>query len=118
MEDGAFLGQVISEVVRGTITLPEAIKLYEAKRIPRAWIKQQAAFVSGTFNMATGEDAVSRTEASAPEVTSRDRNVIRSSEQLPPTYRSWRLTCTPTSVPGIFYYDPEGDADNAVCEYL
>jgi len=36
MEDGAFLGRVISEVVRGVITLPKAIDLYEAKRIPRA----------------------------------------------------------------------------------
>jgi salicylate hydroxylase len=29
MEDGAFLGRVISEVVRGVITMPEAISIYE-----------------------------------------------------------------------------------------
>lgn len=118
MEDGAFLGTVIAEVVRGMITLPEAIDLYEKKRMPRVWTKQQASFVSGTINMATGEDAATRNRASAPEVDCWDRNIISPSKLLPPTYRSWQMFCTPTSVPGILYYDPEGDADNAVCEYL
>jgi salicylate hydroxylase len=35
MEDGAFLGRVISEVVRGVITMPEAISIYEKTRMPR-----------------------------------------------------------------------------------
>ncbi|EHY60667.1 FAD-dependent monooxygenase OpS4 [Exophiala dermatitidis] len=118
MEDGAFLGTVIGEVVRGTISLSEAIGLYEKKRIPRAWTKQQASFVSGTINMAVGEEAERRNRASAPEVKAWDRNIIYPSDLLPPTYRSWQMYCTPTSVPGILYYDPEGDADNAVCEYL
>lgn len=118
MEDGAFLGTVISEVIRGTIELPEAIELYEKRRIPRVWVKQQASFVSGTINMATGEEAARRNRASAPEVESWDRNVVHPSDQLPPTFRSWQMFCCPTSIPGVLYYDPEGDADNAVCEYL
>lgn len=118
MEDGAFLGTVISEVTRGTITLTEAIQLYEKKRIPRAWVKQQASFVSGTLNMATGDDAMRRNMASAREVKAWDQNILHPSEGLPATYRSWQMYCTPTTVPGILYYDPEGDADNAVCEYL
>jgi salicylate hydroxylase len=118
MEDGAFLGRVISEVVRGVITLPEAIDLYEKKRMPRVWIKQQASFVSGTLNMALGDDAAKRKLASAPEVTAASRNVARPSNDLPPQYRAWQMFCTPSSVPGILYYDAEGDADNAVCEFL
>jgi 2-polyprenyl-6-methoxyphenol hydroxylase-like FAD-dependent oxidoreductase len=47
MEDGAFLGRVISEVVRGVITMPEAITIYEKTRMPRAWTKQQASFTAG-----------------------------------------------------------------------
>ncbi len=118
MEDGAFLGGVIGEVVRGTISLQEAIELYEKKRIPRVWTKQQASFVSGTLNMAVGDDAVRRNQASSPEVKAWDRNVVDPTDQLPPHYSSWQMYCTPASVPGILYYDPEGDADNAVCEYL
>ncbi|KAL6241138.1 hypothetical protein RBB50_012042 [Rhinocladiella similis] len=118
MEDGAFLGTVIGDVVRGNISLTEAIELYEKQRIPRVWVKQQASFVSGTINMATGEDAVRRNQASAPEVRAWSRNVVHPNNELPPTYKSWQMYCTPASVPGILYYDAEGDADNAVCEYL
>lgn len=118
MEDGAFLGGVIGEVVRGSITLPEAIELYEKRRMPRVWIKQQASFINGALNMATGNNAARRNKASAPEVKAWDRNVVRPSEILPTTYRSWQMFCNPMSVPGILNYDPEGDADNAVCEHL
>ena len=118
MEDGVFLGRVISEVVRGTITLSEAISIYEQKRIPRAWTKAQASFIGGTVNMAVTDLAAKRDKASAPEVKACDHNVIRPTEGLPPTYRSWQMFCNPASVPGILYYDAEGDADNAVCEYL
>jgi salicylate hydroxylase len=47
MEDGAFLGKVIAEVVRGILSLPEAIAIYEKTRMPRAWTKQQASFTAG-----------------------------------------------------------------------
>lgn len=51
MEDGAFLGRVLAEVVRGIITLPEAINIYEKTRMPRAWVKQQASFTMGAMYM-------------------------------------------------------------------
>ena len=47
MEDGAFLGRVIFEGVRGVITMPEAVSIYEKTRMPRVWIKQQASFTGG-----------------------------------------------------------------------
>lgn len=40
MEDGAFLGTALGEIVRGAITVPEAVQIYEKQRIPRAWTKQ------------------------------------------------------------------------------
>lgn len=52
MEDGAFLGRVLQEVVRGVLTLEEAIHVYEKTRMPRAWIKQQASFAMGAMYMA------------------------------------------------------------------
>ena len=49
MEDGAFLGRVIADVVRGILSLAEAIEIYEKTRLPRAFTKQQASFTAGTF---------------------------------------------------------------------
>jgi salicylate hydroxylase len=118
MEDGVFLGRVINEVARGIITLPEAVSIYEAKRIPRAWTKAQASFTSGSINMAIGDLSVKRNKASAIEVQASARNVIRPTEALPAAYRSWQMYCNPMSIPGILNYDAESDADNAVCEFL
>lgn len=36
----------------------------------------------------------------------------------PPAYRSWNLWGYPDSIPGVYAYDAESDADNAICEYL
>ena len=47
MEDGIFLGKVIADVVRGILSLPEAVDIYEKTRMPRAWTKQQASFTNG-----------------------------------------------------------------------
>lgn len=88
MEDGIFLGRVISEVVRGTITLETAIHLYEKKRIPRAFHKQQSAFVQGELCGVKGQDKVARDNVSAPEVKAWDQSPVHP-EALPPTYRTW-----------------------------
>ena len=118
MEDGAFLGIMIGEVVRGTITIPEAVSLYEKQRMPRVWTKQQVSFTNGTLHMAKGEDATRRNRASRPEIEALAKNVVDSSGSLPPQYRSWQLWSSPISVPSVMYYDPEGDAEQAVLEYL
>jgi len=104
-----FLGRVLSEVVRGALAVSQAVALYEAKRIPRAWTKQQVSLVSGELNMCSdAADLAKRDASSEPEVKG----------DLPPSYRSWQMFDSPDSVPGIFYYDAEGDADNAVCDFL
>jgi salicylate hydroxylase len=135
MEDGAFLGRVISEVVRGVITMPEAIAIYEKTRMPRVWIKQQASFTAGEIYMCSADDAEVRNAASVPEISSSLRNVTNR-ESPDAKYRSWNIWgygispfslprasslltfSTADSVPGIYTYDAEGDADNAVCQYL
>lgn len=117
MEDGAFLGRVISEVVRGIITMPEAIKIYEKTRMPRAFTKQQASFTAGEIYMAATDDLDQRNQSSTPEISSSLRNVT--TRDFPPTtYRSWNIWGYADSTMGIYTYDAEGDADNAVCEYL
>ena len=117
MEDGAFIGRIISEVVRGVIEIPEAVALYEERRIPKAWIKQQISFTSGLINTAEEQEREERDQASMPEVQSFSANAVRPN-QLPPTYRSWQYYSNPDSIPSVFYYDAEADADNAVLEYL
>ncbi|KAJ9604240.1 hypothetical protein H2200_011074 [Cladophialophora chaetospira] len=120
IEDGVFLGRALSEVVRGSITIPEAVSIYENKRIPRAWTKQQVSFVSGELNMCSDPaDLAKRDASSQPEVQGLKNGEAKSKfPSLPPEYRSWQMFDSPESVPGIFYYDAEGDADNAVCEFL
>lgn len=118
MEDGAFLGVVVGEVVRGTISIPEAIELYEKKRMPRVWTKQQISFINGTLNMADGEAAKKRNLASRPEIDALAKNVCHPMASLPPQYRSWRLATSPISVPSVMYFDAEGDAEQAVLEHL
>jgi salicylate hydroxylase len=118
MEDGAFLGVVIGEVVRGTITVPEAIELYEKKRMPRVWTKQQVSFVNGTLNMVGGDVAKRRNAASLPEIEALAQDVIRPNKTLPPQYRSWQLGFSPISVPSVMYFDAECDAEQAVLEHL
>jgi hypothetical protein len=41
MEDVVFIGGVLGKVARGNISFPEAVKIYEEKRLPRAWTTQQ-----------------------------------------------------------------------------
>jgi len=118
MEAGAFLGTLISDVVRGTIPLSTAITLYEQKRMPRVFTKQQVSFVNGTLNMASGSDAIKRDKASQPEIDALAQDVVRPNDALPRTYRSWQLGFSPISVPSVMYYDAEGDAEQAVLEYL
>lgn len=58
MEDGAFLGRCLLEVNRGMVSLKEAVEIYESKRMPRAWAKQQASFMMGDLYMLPeGEEA-------------------------------------------------------------
>lgn len=118
MEDGGFLGGVLSEVVRGTLTISDAVHIYEKARIPRAWTKQQISYTSGLVNLSADADRIAvRNLASKPEVEAKLLNPV-TQNPLPSSFRSWQYYCNFASVPGVFTYDAEGDADNAVCEFL
>ncbi|KIX96059.1 uncharacterized protein Z520_08314 [Fonsecaea multimorphosa CBS 102226] len=118
IEDGAFLGQVISEVVRGVISVPEAVTLFEQRRMPKAWIKQQLSFHSGLmYTVAQPEEREKRNQAGRFEVARWEHNPARQ-EPSHIEYRSWPVARCVETAKSIWYYDPEGDADNAVLEYL
>ncbi|KAK5094594.1 hypothetical protein LTR24_003535 [Lithohypha guttulata] len=117
MEDGIFLGRIVSEVIRGTINLETAIHLYEKKRIPRAFHKQQSAFVNGQLYAVKGDEKTARDRNTKPEIKAWDSSVTKPAE-LPPTYRTWQMFASPTAVASILYYDAESDADFAVDEWL
>ena len=51
MEDAAFLGVIVGEVQLGNVELGEGMALYEERRVPKAWLKQQTAFVEADFEM-------------------------------------------------------------------
>lgn len=125
MEDGAFLGRVLAEVVRGNLRLDEAIHVYEKTRMPRAWIKQQTSFAMGAIYMAPSPVAEYRDAASSAsaEKTEKQESVLRLQSNPKVTgpdanALSWNLWGAPETVQSIFGYDPEGDADHAVLTYL
>lgn len=127
MEDGAFLGRVLKEVVQGVLTLSEAIHVYEKTRMPRAWMKQQASFAMGAMYMLPAPLDTNRERASAASVAetpaqSEVRNLqhheARRVTGPDPNALSWNLWGAPETVQSIFGYDPEGNADHAVLCYL
>jgi salicylate hydroxylase len=107
MGDGAFLGRVILEVVRGVIAMLEAISIYEKTRMPRVWIKQQASFTAGEIYMRFADKANLRDSSSIPEISSSLRN-ITNYESPEAKHRSWNLWGYADGVPGIYTYDAEG----------
>lgn len=130
MEDGAFLGRVIAEVVRGVLTLPEAITLYEKHRMPRAWIKQQSSFLIGEIYMvpdgpfASARDKSSEASTRSPPFQSRQSRPVVDKMSLnkitgpDANQRSWNLWGAPETIASIYGYDAESDADYAVLKYL
>jgi salicylate hydroxylase len=126
MEDGAFLGRILGEVVRGVIDLEEAVSIYEKARMPRAWIKQQSSFSMGILYMAPPPMSEYRDAASADSVSTtvgqlEINNLQTTSKRVTGpdvNETSWNLWGAPDTVRSIFSYDPEGDADYAVLKYL
>jgi salicylate hydroxylase len=126
IEDGAFLGRVLQEVVRGILTLEEAVHVYEKTRMPRAWMKQQASFTMGAMYMAPSPMDEYRDAASTASVekTAGQQELINLQTRTKnvsgpdPNELSWNLWGAPDMVRSIFSYDPEGDADHAVLTYL
>ena len=126
MEDGAFLGRVMAEVVRGVLTLEQAVHVYEKTRMPRAWIKQQTSFAMGSIYMAADRKmAAARDKSSEKSVeTTVEQEELKRLKEKPrvtgpdANQISWNFWGAPETVQSIFGYDAEGDADHAVLMFL
>lgn len=68
MEDGAFLGRCLREVIHGRMSLADAVSLYEKERMPKAYLKQQVSFLNGAIWMLSGAAAEARDRAMEPEL--------------------------------------------------
>lgn len=128
IEDAAFLGEVLRETQQGSISLAEAVDLYERRRIPKAWIKQQLAFIAADIEMGgpgpsnkndlSNEELQQRRDRSSrPEIEAAATSVKKQAE-LPRGYTGWQHMCFVDGNKRNFYYDAEADADDAVCQYL
>ena len=77
MEDGAFLGRCLGEVVKGRISVAEAVDIYEKTRMPKAYLKQQVSFLNGAiWHLPDGPLADARDKAMSPEL--RGEHFLRS----------------------------------------
>ncbi|KAI9709251.1 MAG: hypothetical protein M1820_003371 [Bogoriella megaspora] len=103
MEDGAFLGVMIREVVAGRMSLADAIEQYERERMPKAFHKQQVSFLSGAiWQLPEGE----------PQ-RARDRTMDREMKGEP-FIRSANLYGDPATVLEVYGYDAEAHAERVL----
>jgi salicylate hydroxylase len=107
MEDGAFLGRCILQVVRNRISLSQAVAIYEQSRMPKAYYKQQISFLNGViWHLPDGPAQRARDEAMRLELEGK------------PFMRSPNLYGDPTTVLSVYAYDAEEHADQEVFEFL
>lgn len=107
MEDGAFLGRCLAQVVAGTMSVEQAVEVYEKARMPKAHIKQQVSFLNGAmWQLDDGPAQQARDAAMAPELTGQ------------PMIRSPNLYSDPTTVLEVYGYDAEQHADEEIATYL
>jgi salicylate hydroxylase len=107
MEDGAFLGKCIEQVVQGRMSVPQAIEIYEKNRMPKADYKQQVSFLNGAiWQLPDGPAQEARDKAMSIELGDG------------PFMRSPNLYGDPTTVLQVYNYDAEAHADAAIYEFL
>lgn len=107
MEDGAFLAKCIGAVAQGKLTLRDAIHIYEAERMPKAYMKQQVSFINGAiWHLPDG-----------PQSRMRDRSM---STELEGKYfvRSSNLYGDPQTVLEVYGYDAESHAEESLSRFL
>ncbi|CZT40535.1 related to salicylate hydroxylase [Rhynchosporium secalis] len=101
MEDGAFLGRCIAQVVQGRMNIQQAIQVYEKARMPKAYLKQQVSFLNGAiWQLPDGPAQQARDEAMSLEVDEK------------PFLRSPNLYGNPATVMSVYGYDVEKHADS------
>lgn len=107
MEDGAFLGRCVGRVVKGQITMREAVEIYEKERMPKAYAKQQVSFLNGAiWHLPDGPAQRARDRAMAPELEG--KYYVRSSN----------LYGDPQTVLDVYGYDVEEHAEAALNSHI
>lgn len=107
MEDGAFLGRCLREVVRGRLAVAEAIGIYERARMPLAHKKQQISFLNGAlWHLPDGAAQEARDGAMAAELKG---------EQL---IRSPNLYADPVTVWETYAYDAAQHAEDELAKWF
>lgn len=106
MEDGAFLAKCVEGVIQGKLSLREAVRIYEAERMPKAYAKQQVSYINGAiWQLPDGPLQEARDAAMAPEL--QGKYFVRSSN----------LYGDPQTVLDVYGYDVQGHAEDAVERY-
>lgn len=107
MEDGAFLGRCIAQVVQGRLKLAQAIEVYEKGRMPKAHFKQQVSFLNGAiWHLPDGPAQEARDKAMSLELGDK------------PVLRSPNLYGNPTTSLCVYAYDAEEHADAELYKYI
>lgn len=107
MEDGAFLGRCIAQVVQGRLTLAQAIEVYENERMPKVHLKQEVSFINGAiWHLPAGPAQEARDEVMRPEL---DGSTLM---------KSPNLYGDPRMMKEVYGYDAEGHADEAIRNFL
>jgi salicylate hydroxylase len=107
MEDGAFLGKCIGQVLQSRISQAQAIQIYEKGRMPKAYIKQQVSFLNGAiWQLPDGPAQQARDKAMRLELEGK------------PFVRSSNLYGDPTTMLSVYAYDAEDHAEAAIFEFL
>ncbi|KAH8807377.1 salicylate hydroxylase [Xylogone sp. PMI_703] len=107
IEDGAFLAKCIEGVVKGKLSLYDAIKIYEEERMPKAYIKQQVSFINGAIWMLP-DGPLQEARDAAMAAGLEGKHFVRSSN----------LYEDPQTVLEVYGYDAERHAESAVSKFL
>jgi len=112
MEDGAFLGILIGEWIRGRLAREDVVDIYERERMPKAKRKQDVSFLNGAIWQLGGEDARKRDKAMIQELQTAE------APEGKVLIRSPNLYGDPAAVLEVYGYDAEAHARDAVERFL
>lgn len=106
MEDGVYLARCLAAVMEGSVSIREAVTIYEKGRMPKATYKQEVSYLNGVIWHLDGAAAEARDKAMEPELRG---------EYL---MRSPNLYGDPSTVMECYGYDAEAHADEEISRWL
>lgn len=107
IEDGVFLAKCLEAVMQAQLSLPEAIRIYESGRMPKASYKQQVSYLNGLlWHLPDGAASKARDRAMQPELNGST------------VMRSPNLYGDPRTVLECYGYDVEAHAADEIATFL